>query len=45
MGQMTALSFREPFYIYDSDIPLYEEVSGPDEALTQSARPIRFSTR
>ena len=28
MGQMTALSFREPFYISDSDIPLYEDESG-----------------
>jgi hypothetical protein len=45
MGQMTTLSFREPFYIYDSDIPLYEEIPGPDAALLQSARTLQFSTR
>ena len=39
------LSFREPFYIKDSDIALYERASPPDETLANMARPLRYRTQ
>nr|WP_294546155.1 hypothetical protein [uncultured Rhodopila sp.] len=41
------MSFREPFYIYESDVKLYAQQppqSSPDEELRNSARPLRYTT-
>jgi hypothetical protein len=43
-GNQIALSFREPFYIYASDEPLYQTGLLPDERLVMTARPLRYST-
>jgi hypothetical protein len=39
------LSFRQPFYIYDSDVSLYQKFSPPDEVLANTAHPLRFSVK
>jgi hypothetical protein len=41
-GGKTALSFREPFYIFNSDISLYQRVSAPDEVLASTARRLQY---
>jgi hypothetical protein len=44
-GGKIVLSFRQPFYIYDADIPLYEYIPPPDEVLARTARPLRYSAQ
>jgi hypothetical protein len=41
-GNKTALSFRQPFSIYDSDLPLYQQTSSLDQALARTARPLHY---
>nr|WP_294519204.1 hypothetical protein [uncultured Rhodopila sp.] len=41
------MSFREPFYIFESDVGLYAQSPqqpSPDEELRNSARPLRYTT-
>ena len=47
-GSKTALSVRQPFYIRDSDVALYENVPyvpSPNETLAQNARQLRYSSQ
>ena len=44
-GERVAMSFRQPFYLYDSDLPLYQEAWRPDLELAQMARPLRYGVQ
>jgi hypothetical protein len=43
------MSFREPFYMLDSDVGLYAQLPAPppspDQVLASTARPLRYTTK
>ncbi len=44
-GTSVLVAFRAPFYIHESDIPLYAQVVTPGEAMARAARPLRYVVR
>jgi hypothetical protein len=44
-GGRVLLAAYEPFYIFDADIPLYENTENLGVALAGSARPLSYSTQ